>query len=142
MIKNIRNTVKRVLILESKKHYLIKESDDLTQIKDLKNSIEGKIKKIYFDITGKNCNMPKIDIKIDDSIKDGKIAGFNHPKNGENGLMGIKSKALKNKEYLKWVITHELIHACVGEDLPSYKEHTGLFKKIADKIGLPKEYQD
>ena len=56
--------------------------------------------------------------------------------------MGIKSKALNDKEYLKWVITHELIHASVGEDLPAHKEHDGLFDKIADGMGLPEEYRD
>lgn len=142
MKKNIRENIKNILLIESEKLDLNQKNEGLDTIKTLKSDIEKNIKKIYFDITGETCKIPKIDIKIDDSIKDGKIAGFIHPKNGENGLMGIKSKALKNKEYLKWVITHELIHACVGEDLPSHKEHDGLFKKIADKIGLPKEYQD
>jgi hypothetical protein len=142
MSNNIKNIIKKAIILESKKTDLNQKNGDLELIRDLKSNIEKKIKKVYYDITGEICEIPKIDIKIDDSIKDGKIAGFIHPKNGENGLMGIKSKALKDKEYLKWVITHELIHACIGEDLPSHKEHSGLFKKIADKIGLPKEYQD
>jgi hypothetical protein len=56
--------------------------------------------------------------------------------------MGIKSKALNDMEYLKWVITHELIHACVGKDLPKHKEHDGLFDRIADGMGLPEEYRD
>lgn len=120
----------------------MEKNKDLEDIKSLKKSIEEKLKKVYKEVTGKELNLPRIDIKIDDSIKDGKIAGFNHPKNGENGLMGIKSKALKNKEYLKWVITHELIHACVGEDLPKHKEHGGLFDKIADGMDLPEEYRD
>ena len=89
-----------------------------------------------------NLNLPKIDVLIDNDIKDGKIAGFNHPKNGENGVIGVKEKALDDMVYLKWVLTHELIHACVGEDLPKSEEHHGLFKKIADKMGLPKKYQD
>jgi len=45
-------------------------------------------------------------------------------------------------EYLKWIITHELIHAAVGENLPSNQEHNGLFKKLAGGMGLPKKYQD
>ena len=118
------------------------ENEDLGVIKSLKKSIEDKLKKVYKKITGKDLNLPNIDIKLDDKIIDGKIAGFNHPKNGKNGLMGIKPKALEDKEYLKWVIVHELIHACVGKDLPKHKEHEGLFKKIADEMGLPKEYQD
>ena len=128
--------------MEVEKPYLNEKKGDLEVINDLKNSIEKKLKKVYLDVTGKDLDLPTIDVKIDDDIVDGKIAGFNHPKNGKNGLMGIKSKALDDKEYLKWVITHELIHASVGKDLPKSKEHTGLFKKIADKMGLPKEYQD
>jgi hypothetical protein len=142
MDKKIKDIIKRTLILESKKPYLMEKNDSLGEIRSLKNSIEEKLKKVYFNVTGKKIDLPKIDIKIDDSIKDGKIAGFNHPKNGENGVMGIKSKALDDKEYLKWVITHELIHACVGEDLPKHEEHDGLFDKIADGMGLPEEYRD
>jgi hypothetical protein len=142
MGKNIRDIIKKTLITEMKKPHLIKENEDLMKIRDIKNSIEKKLKKVYLDVTGEELNLPKIDIKIDDSIKDGKIAGFNHPKNGKNGLMGIKSKALDDIKYLKSVITHELIHAAVGDDLPSHKEHDGLFDKIADRMGLPEEYQD
>ena len=120
----------------------MESNEGLVDVKSLKNGIELELKRVYKNVTGNRLNLPKIDIKIDNSIKSGKIAGFNHPKNGENGLLGIKEKALGDKEYLKWVITHELIHACVGEDLPQNEEHKGLFKKIADEMGLPKEYQD
>jgi hypothetical protein len=142
MVDFIKKIIKETLSVEVEKPHLNEKKGDLEVINDLKNSIEKKLKKVYFDVTGEELDLPKIDIKIDDDIVDGKIAGFNHPKNGKNGLMGIKSKALDDKEYLKWVITHELIHASVGKDLPKSKEHTGLFKKIADKMGLPKEYQD
>jgi len=142
MGENIKNIIKRTLLSEAKRFVLNEENGDLNQIRSLKNSIEKKLKKVYLDVTGKDLDLPTIDIKIDDDIIDGKIAGFNHPKNGKNGLMGIKSKALDDKEYLKWVIVHELIHACVGEDLPKHKEHDGLFDKIADGMGLPEEYRD
>ena len=108
----------------------------------VKDSDELKLKKIYLDVVGEELILPQIDIKIDDTIKDGKIAGFNHPKNGGKAEMGIKSKALDDIEYLKWVITHELIHAAVGKDLPKSKEHERLFKKLAEKISLPREYWD
>tara|TARA_B100000927_G_scaffold211403_1_gene172106 strand:- start:134 stop:538 length:405 start_codon:yes stop_codon:yes gene_type:complete len=111
-------------------------------ISKIKNNVVDDLGRVYLDVTGDKLVLPPIDIKIDDTIKDGKIAGFNHPKNGENGKMGIKSKALEDVEYLKWVITHELIHAAVGKDLPKSEEHEGLFKKLAEKIGLPKEYWD
>ena len=142
MKKNIKELIRETIFSKSNNLRILKENEDLTTINSLKSSIENKLKKVYKKVTGKELDLPKIDIKLDDSIKDGKIAGFNHPKNGENGLMGIKPKALKDKEYLKWVIVHELIHACVGKDLPKHKEHDGLFKKMADEMGLPKEYQD
>ena len=142
MKRYIKEIIKETIANVGNNPRILKENEDLTTIKSLKRSIENKLKKVYKKVTGKELDLPKIDIKLDDSIKDGKIAGFNHPKNGENGLMGIKPKALKDKEYLKWVIVHELIHACVGKDLPKHKEHDGLFKKMADEMGLPKEYQD
>ena len=142
MKKNIKELIRETIFSKSNNLRILKENEDLTTINSLKSSIEDKLKKVYKKVTGKELDLPKIDIKLDDSIKDGKIAGFNHPKNGEKGLMGIKPKALNDKEYLKWVIVHELIHACVGKDLPKHKEHDGLFKKMADEMGLPKEYQD
>jgi len=142
MGENIKNIIKRTLLSEAKRFVLNEENGDLSQIRSLKNSIEKKLKKVYLDVTGNELDLPTIDIKIDDDIIDGKIAGFNHPKNGKNGLMGIKSKALDDKEYLKWVIVHELIHASVGKYLPKHKEHDGLFDKIADGMGLPEEYRD
>ena len=142
MVDFIKKVIKETLSMEIENPRLMEKNEDLNTIKELKGSIENKLKKAYKKVTGKELDLPKIDIKIDDTIKNGKIAGFNHPKNGKNGLMGIKPKALDDKEYLKWVITHELIHACVGKDLPKSKEHDGLFKKIADEMGLPEEYQD
>jgi hypothetical protein len=142
MDKKIRYIVKKTILFESKKRYLTEKNGDLSEIRDLKDSIEKKLKKVYFNITGEELNLPKINIKIDDSIKDGKIAGFIHPKNGENGVMGIKSKALEDKEYLKWIIIHELIHACIGDKLPKHKEHGKLFDLVADGMGLPEEYRD
>lgn len=142
MVDFIKKVIKETLSMEIENPRLMEKNEDLNTIKELKGGIENKLKKAYKKVTGKELDLPKIDIKIDDTIKNGKIAGFNHPKNGKNGLMGIKPKALEDKEYLKWVITHELIHACVGKDLPKSKEHDGLFKKIADEVGLPKEYQD
>lgn len=142
MVDFIKKVIKETLSMEIENPRLMEKNEDLNTIKELKGGIENKLKKAYKKVTGKELDLPKIDIKIDDTIKNGKIAGFNHPKNGKNGLMGIKPKALEDKEYLKWVITHELIHACVGKDLPKSKEHGGLFKKIADEMGLPEEYQD
>lgn len=132
------------LIVESEVNnpHLTTTNSDLDVLNDLKCGIERKLSSVYKNVTGNELNLPKIKIEVDDSIKKGKIAGYNHPQNGKPGVMGIKSKALDDMEYLKWVIVHELIHASVGEDLPSHEEHSGLFKKLADAMGLPKKYQD
>ncbi len=136
------NIIKEIISERVKKPLLNEGDDDLRKIKSLKNHIEKEIKRAYFDIKGEELNLPTIEIKIDDNIIDGKIAGFDHPQDGKNGLMGIKSKALDDIEYLRWVITHELIHAAVGKNLSHSKEHDGLFDKIADKVGLPEKYRD
>jgi hypothetical protein len=118
-------------------------SSDEEKIVSLIRKIEKNLIIAYKDVTGSDLNLPKIEVKIDPNIKNGKIAGFNHPDyNGDNGILGVKPKALNNMEYLKDVITHELIHAAVGEDLPKHREHGGLFKKLAEKMGLPIERRD
>jgi hypothetical protein len=56
--------------------------------------------------------------------------------------MGVKSKALKNMDYLRDIFTHELIHASIGENQPDHVEHSGLFDKLAKEMGLPEERRD
>jgi hypothetical protein len=142
MNKKIKHVIKETLIFEVNKRGFYTEDNNSDYLSKLFNFLQKKLKKAYFNVVGEELDLPKIDIKVDDDIIDGKIAGFNHPKNGKNGVMGIKSKALEDKEYLKWIIVHELIHACVGGKLPKHKEHSGLFDKIADGMGLPEEYRD
>ena len=143
MGKNLKNTIKGVLNEIKENLYFIPENDENDVLQTLKNDIESKIEKAYRNVTGKKRSLPKFDIKVDNDIKDGKIAGILHPDdNGDGGVIGVKSKALENKEYLKWVITHELIHASVGEDLDMEENHSGLFNKIADEVGLPEKYRD
>jgi hypothetical protein len=143
MGKNLKNTIRGVLNEIKENLYFIPENDENDVLQTLKNDIESKIEKAYRNVTGKKISLPKFDIKVDNDIKDGKIAGILHPDdNGDGGVIGVKSKALKNEEYLKWVITHELIHASVGEDLDMEENHSGLFNKIADEVGLPKKYRD
>ncbi len=139
---SLHSLLNNLVVEVTEKHSIKTKNDVLHNITSLKGSIEDKLKIAYKNVVGKDLNLPKIDIKIDNTIKSGKIAGFNHPKNGKNGVIGVKEKALDDVEYLKWVLTHELIHACVGEDLPSSEEHEGLFKKIANEMGIPKKYQD
>jgi len=142
MTYSMKNIVSQIIESEVNNPQLNSKNNDLDTINDLKCGIEKKLSNVYMAVTGNELNLPKIRIEIDDSIKKGKIAGYNHPQNGKPGVMGIKSKALDDMEYLKWVIVHELIHASVGEDSPSHEEHSGLFKKLADAMGLPKKYQD
>ena len=143
MGKNLRNSIKGILREMNENLYFMPENDNNVDLDQLKGEVENNIKRAYKKVTGKELNLPNFKLKIDDSIKDGKIAGMIHPdKNGKNGTIGIKSKALDDKEYLKWIITHELIHASVGEEQDMKHNHSGLFNKIADEVGLPKKYQD
>ena len=142
MSYSLKEIVKLIVESEVENPHLNTNNSDLEVIDTLKCGIERKLSDVYKNVTGNKLNLPQIKIEIDDSIKKGKLAGSNHPQNGKPGVMGIKSKALDDMEYLKWVITHELIHAAVGEDLPPHQEHRGLFKKLANGMGLPKKYQD
>jgi hypothetical protein len=143
MRKNLKHTIKGVLNEIKENLYFIPENDENQVLDTLKSDVEDKVKKAYEKVTGKELNLPKFKIKVDNKIKDGKIAGMVHPDDdGNGGFIGVKSKALKDREYLKWVITHELIHASVGEDLDMEENHSGLFNKIADEVGLPKKYRD
>lgn len=143
MGKNLKNTIKVILSEMNENLYFIPENDENEDLDTLKNDIESKIKIAYKNVTGKELNLPNFEIKIDNKIKDGKIAGMIHPDgDGNGGVIGVKSKALKDREYLKWVITHELIHASIGEKLDMEENHSGLFDKIADEVGLPEKYRD
>ena len=73
-MKNIvKRIVKETIVSEIKKPHLMVENEDLGVIKSLKKSIEDKLKKVYEKITGKDLNLPNIDIKLDDKIIDGEI---------------------------------------------------------------------
>jgi len=116
---------------------------EIETLKHLVKKVEKKLSQAYLEVTGEDLYLPKIEVKLDPNIKDGKIGGFSHPDhNGDNGVLGIKPKALNNMDYLEDVITHELIHAAIGEDLPDHKEHSGLFNTLAEKMGLPIERRD
>lgn len=143
MEKKLKNTIRGVLNEIKENLYFIPENDENVVLDTLKGGIENKIKIAYKKVTGKELNLPNFEIKIDNKIKDGKIAGMIHPDgDGNGGIIGVKSKALKDREYLKWVITHELIHASIGEELDMEENHSGLFDKIADEVGLPEKYRD
>ena len=117
--------------------------NELETLKVLVKKVEKNLRRAYIDVTGSDLELPKIEVKLDPNIKDGKIGWFSHPEfTGDTGVLGIKPKALNNMEYLEDVITHELIHAAIGEDLPDHKEHSGLFSKLAEKMGLPIERRD
>jgi hypothetical protein len=66
MVDFIKKIIKETLSVEVEKPHLNEKKGDLEVINDLKNSIEKKLKKVYFDVTGEELDLPKIDIKIDD----------------------------------------------------------------------------
>ena len=75
MVDFIKKVIKETLSMEIENPRLMEKNEDLNTIKDLKGGIENKLKKVlYKKVTGKELDLPKIDIKIDDTIKNGKIA--------------------------------------------------------------------
>jgi hypothetical protein len=109
----------------------------------MKDEIEDDVKDAYRDVTGEEpVSDDNIVISVDDNIKDGKIGSFKHPENKEDlGIMKIHPKALKDTEYVKDIIKHELIHAAHGIEDDEARNHGGVFQKIADRVKLPKKYR-
>jgi hypothetical protein len=106
------------------------------------NDCVKKIYKAYEKLYGHTPDIPEIHLKFDDNFKDGKIGAFIHPENeGDSGIMLIKSKAIDDggAEYVKHIITHELIHAVLGH---KGHEHDEKFHGLSDLLGLPNEYRD
>ena len=128
--------------------YIIKEyvENDSKYHENILNKLfKDCIKKIYFTykkMFGHTPDIPEIHLRFDNNFKDGKIGAFVHPKNeGDNGVMLIKTKAIEDggEEYVKHIITHELIHAVLGH---KNHEHDKQFHRLSDKLGLPQEYRD
>jgi hypothetical protein len=118
----------------------MKSEDNALNI--LFNDCVKKIYMAYKKMYGKSPDIPEIHLKFDDNFKDGKIGAFVHPQNdGDSGIMMIKSKAIKDggEEYVKYIITHELIHAVLGH---KNHEHDEKFHRLSDLMGLPQQYRD
>jgi len=117
-----------------------KETEEVSFMKD---KIETDVKDAYEDITGEEpVNDDNIVVTVDDNIKDGKIGSFKHPKNGKDlGVMKIHPKALKDPEYVKDIIKHELIHAAHGVEDTEARNHGGIFQDLADRVKLPNKYR-
>ena len=109
---------------------------------ELFNDCVKKIYSAFKKINGQEPDIPKIELKFDDNFKDGKIGAFIHPRHdGDHGVMLIKPKAINDggEEYVKHIITHELIHAVLGH---KNHEHDEQFHRLSDLLGLPQEYRD
>ena len=85
MRKNLKHTIKGVLNEIKENLYFIPENDENQVLDTLKSDVEDKVKKAYEKVTGKELNLPKFKIKVDNKIKDGKIAGMVHPDDDGNG---------------------------------------------------------
>ena len=155
----MRRNIKKILkeYIEHRSNGL-KDSVDYAQEKATKNSefpretkkvdkmkdvIKKKVEKAYEDVTGEEpVSDDNIVIKVDDKIKDGKIGSFKHPESKKDiGVMKIHPDALNDTEYVEDIIKHELIHAAHGLKDTEARNHGGVFKKVADKVGLPKKYR-
>lgn len=121
------------------------ENDEKIQDNTLNELFNDCVKKIYIaykKLHGHEPDIPEIYLKFDNNFKDGKIGAFIHPKNDDDhGIMLIKPKALDNggEEYVKHIITHELIHAVLGHKNHEHDEH---FHRLSDLVRLPYEYRD
>ncbi len=121
------------------------ENDMKTEDNALNTLFNGCIKKLYGayeKLYGHSPEIPEIRLKFDDNFKDGKIGAFVHPENDDDhGVMLIKTKAIDDggEEYVKHIITHELIHAVLGH---KDHEHDEKFHRLSDMLGLPNEYRD
>lgn len=106
------------------------------------NDCVKKLYKAFEKIYGQSPDIPEIRLKFDDNFKDGKIGAFVHPENeDDHGVMLIKTKAIDDggEEYVKHIITHELIHAVLGH---KNHEHDEKFHRLSDLMGLPQQYRD
>ena len=106
------------------------------------NDCVKKLYRAFEKIYGQSPDIPEIRLKFDDNFKDGKIGAFVHPENeDDHGVMLIKTKAIDDggEEYVKHIITHELIHAVLGH---KNHEHDEKFHRLSDLMGLPQQYRD
>jgi len=113
------------------------------KVDNMKDRIKKKVEKAYKEITGEEpVSDDNIVVKVDDKIKAGKIGSFKHPENKKDlGIMKIHPKALNDTEYVEDIIKHELIHAAHGLEDTEARNHGGVFQKVANKVGLPKQYR-
>lgn len=123
----------------------IKNSDypeETEKIERIKDKIKKRVEKAYKEVTGEEpVSDDNIVVKVDDRIKAGKIGSFKHPETKRDiGVVKIHPKALDDISYVKDIIKHELIHAAHGLEDTEARNHGGVFKKVATKIGLPRKY--
>lgn len=142
--RNEKNDFMRHVDYAQKK--AIKNSDypeETKKLDKLKDKLQKKVKKAYMSTTGEEpVSDDNIIVKVDDNIKKGKIGSFVHPENKKDiGIMKIHPDALKDKEYVKDILKHELIHAAHGSEDIEARNHGGIFQKVADKVKLPKKYR-
>lgn len=119
-----------------------KEKNELNRLESVFNQCLDNVVSSHKKIKGVEPNIGPIDVMFDDTFKDGKIGAFVHPKfEGDVGKLLIKRKAVSDGgfEYIKHIITHELLHACLG-----YTEgdsHNEEFIELSKEVGLPVEYR-
>jgi hypothetical protein len=129
----------RVILKEYIENDVKIEDNTLNQLfSDCVKKIYGAYEKLH----GHQPDIPEIYLKFDDNFKDGKIGAFVHPENEhDHGVMMIKPKAIEvgGEDYVKHIITHELIHAVLGHKGHEHDEH---FHRLSDLLGLPHKYRD
>jgi len=97
----------------------------------VKQKLELQIKEAFKKLFKREAQIPEISIGINTwNLKPGKIAVYSAP-----GTITVHPKALKNKKYLRGVLTHELIHAAFGETGQNKESHHKKFSATCISFG-------
>lgn len=97
---------------------------------------------------GRSSHMP-LNVSVGScrwNMRADKIARYREILDGEWGSAMVHPDALDDRQYLRYIILHELIHSALGQKCAHCDQenggHTPEFIQIADLVGLPKKYQD
>ena len=132
---------------------MIKRLQLVMHIRKILDQIMFSVETLYKQMFNKKSFLPDyITIGINTwRIKTGKIGLLLHPKDNVtwaelviNPLAFTKYKSniegISTDQYIYYILLHELIHSALGKSYNNHN-HTGEFKIMAAKLGLPEKYQ-
>jgi len=112
------------------------------QLWDCVKEVMPIVNRAHAQVMGEEHNFEDFTIAVNNwNLPEGKIASYRFAKDEtEWPVMTVSPRVFKKgKDYIYWVIAHELIHAAVGGENGAHPEE---FEAIADLMGIPEEYQD